>query len=95
MAYSKCPACGRAIAKVRVVLIDPDPFMFMPDALRPPMRLGLVCAHAGCGADLQRGEAPAIDQTPSGAASEDKLLAAPWWRAALQAVRTFLGCHRS
>jgi len=59
MAYSKCPACGRAIARVRVVLVDPDPFMVTPDALRPPMRLGFLCPHKGCGADLQRGEPPA------------------------------------
>ena len=64
MAYSKCPACDRAIAKVRVVLVDPDPFMFTPEDLRPPGRLGFLCSHKGCGADLQRGGAPAIDQSP-------------------------------
>jgi len=68
MAYSKCPACGRAIAKVRVVLIDPDPFMFTPEALRAPMRLGFVCPHVGCRVDLQ---ARALDHLPAGAASDD------------------------
>jgi len=53
MAYPKCPACDRAIAKVRVVAVDTDPFGFTPDDLRAPMRLGVFCPHEGCGIELQ------------------------------------------
>jgi len=53
MAYSKCVACGRAVAKVRVVAIDTDPFRFMPEALQGPMRLGFFCPHEGCRAELR------------------------------------------
>ena len=93
MAYSKCPACGRAIAKVRVVLVDPDPFMFTPEDLRPPGRLGFLCPHKGCGADLHRGEDPKVDQSAT-SATGDGAPTPPRRPGALQVMRTILGRFR-
>ena len=52
MAYSKCPACGRAVARVRVAPLVPDPFLLPFGDFCPPARLSLFCPHAGCGVDL-------------------------------------------
>ena len=74
MAYSKCPVCGRAVAKVRVVSIDPDPFMFGLEDLRGPIRLAFLCPHDGCGADLLSRTADVVGSHRAGRGRDDSVV---------------------